>query len=189
MIPDNFKDSTQEPDVAANLSPLGCPQSVAQFAQEVVQASWSRDAYPRWGRSGNFPVLHIPAAFHRLQHSDFVGVFDVAAHWNAHRDARNFHADAFELLREISRGSFAFDRWVGGDDDFVDIARINARDEIANAQLIRTDTVQRRDGTVQDVEDSVEVLGLFDGRNVGRLFNYAHQALITSRAGAVNARI
>ena len=30
--------------------------------------------------------LHIPAAFHGFQHGDFVGVLDVAAHWNTHRD-------------------------------------------------------------------------------------------------------
>ena len=34
------------------------------------------------------------------------------------------------MLREIGGGGFAFDRWVGGDDDFVDVTGVNAGDEI-----------------------------------------------------------
>ena len=46
-----------------------------------------------------------------------------------------------------------------------------------------------RDRAVQDVEDSVEVLGLFYGGDVGRLFDYADQALVAGGAGAVDAGV
>ena len=39
------------------------------------------------GSSGPLAALHFPAAFHGLEHGDFVGVFDVAAYRNAHGDA------------------------------------------------------------------------------------------------------
>ena len=42
--------------------------------------------------------LHIPAAFHGLQHGDFVGVLDVAAHRDAHGDAGDLHPGPLELL-------------------------------------------------------------------------------------------
>jgi hypothetical protein len=42
---------------------------------------------------------------------------------------------------------------------------------------------------VEDVEDSVEVLGFVDGGDVGGLFDDANQALVAGCAGAVNAGI
>ena len=42
---------------------------------------------------------------------------------------------------------------------------------------------------MQDVVNTVEVLGLFDSGNVGGLFDHANHALVARRAGAVNARI
>jgi hypothetical protein len=49
--------------------------------------------------------------------------------------------------------------------------------------------MQRRDGAVQHVVDAVEVLGLFDRSDVGRLFDHAHQALIACGAAAIDARV
>src|ERR1700751_4803013 len=45
--------------------------------------------------------LHVATAFHGFEHGDFVGVFDIAANRDSHRDAGHFHSGAFELLREI----------------------------------------------------------------------------------------
>ena len=67
-------------------------------------------------------ILHIPAAFHRFQHGDLVGVFDVAADWDTHRDPRYLHARSLKLLREIDGGRFPFDSRVGGEDDFIHMA-------------------------------------------------------------------
>ena len=61
--------------------------------------------------------------------------------------------------------------------------------EVRDAELFGADAVQRGDRAVQDVEDSVEVLGLFDGGDVGGLLDHADQALVASGAGAVDARI
>lgn len=85
--------------------------------------------------------LHISTAFHRFQHGDFVGVFDVAADGNAHRDAGNFHPSALELLREISRCGFAFDGGIGGHDHFVYVSLIDASNEVRDAQLFGADSV------------------------------------------------
>jgi hypothetical protein len=42
---------------------------------------------------------------------------------------------------------------------------------------------------VQDVEDAVEVFGLFDGGDVGGFLNHADHALVAGCAGAVEARV
>ena len=42
---------------------------------------------------------------------------------------------------------------------------------------------------MQNVEDAVEMLGLFDGGDVGGLFDDTHQPLVARGAGAIEARI
>ena len=133
--------------------------------------------------------LHIPATFHSFQHGDFVGVFDVATDRDAHSDAGNFHSRALELLRKVHGSSLAFDRGIGRKDDLVDIALFHAGNQIADAQLLRADSVQRRDRPVENMEDSVEVLGLLDGRDIGGFFDHAHQSLVTRGTSAVDAGI
>src|SRR3981081_1284915 len=160
--------------VAGRLS-IRREQSVAQDAHEIV--------HPR------SKYLQLPSAFHGFQHGDFVRVFDVAADGDAHRDAGNFDAHALELLREIRGSGFAFDRGSGGDDDLVDSAGVDAGDEVRDSQLLRTYSVQRGDGSVQDVEDAVKVLGLFNGSDVSGFFDDADQTLVAGGAGAIGAGV
>src|ERR1700726_1720057 len=42
---------------------------------------------------------------------------------------------------------------------------------------------------MQNVEDTIEVLGLFDGGDVGGFFDHADKALVARGTGAVNAGI
>ena len=42
---------------------------------------------------------------------------------------------------------------------------------------------------MQHVINAVEMLGLFNGGDVGRFFDDANQPLVAGRAGAINARI
>ena len=42
---------------------------------------------------------------------------------------------------------------------------------------------------MEDMVDAVEVLGLFDGGDVGWLLDHAHQSLVAGGAGAVDAGI
>src|SRR5256885_17219185 len=92
-------------------------------------------------RRGKMPILQLATAFHGFQHSDLVGVFDVASYRDSHSDARDLHSGRLELLREINRGGFAFDSGIGGEDHFIHAAGFDAGEEIRNAELIRTDAV------------------------------------------------
>jgi hypothetical protein len=134
-------------------------------------------------------LLQLAAAFHGLQHRDFVGVFDITADGDAHGDAGDFHADALELLREIGSGRFAFNGRIRREDDFVDVAGVDPRQEISDAKLLGANAVQGRDGSVEDMVDAVEVLGLVDGGDVGGLFDDADQTLVARGAGAVDAGV
>ena len=48
---------------------------------------------------------------------------------------------------------------------------------------------KRRQRAVQHVIDAVVVAGLFDGGDVGRLLDHAHQPLVARRTGAIDAGI
>ena len=135
------------------------------------------------------PRLHIAAAFHRFQHGDFVGVLDVAADGNPHGDSGHLHADPLELLREIDGRRFPFHCGIGGKDHLVYVPRIHTRDEIGDAELLRADPMQRRNGSVEDVEDSIEMFRLVDRGDVSGLFYNTDQALVSRRTGAIYARI
>ena len=42
--------------------------------------------------------LTYSTAFHSFQHRNFIGVLNVAAHGDAHRDPRDLHSSALQLL-------------------------------------------------------------------------------------------
>ncbi len=72
-----------------------------------------------------------------------------------------FTPRTLELMRKISRSRFAFNRRIRRHDDLIDVASIDAGNQIRDAQLLGPNPVQRRDGTVQHMEHSVEMLGVF----------------------------
>src|ERR1700721_4806728 len=87
-----------------------------------------------------------------LQQNKFIGVLNVAAHGDAHRDPRDLHSSALQLLGKISSRSFALNRWIRRNDDFVNSARVDASNEVRDAQLLRSDSVQGRDASGENRE-------------------------------------
>ncbi|SPE30065.1 hypothetical protein SBA2_480006 [Acidobacteriia bacterium SbA2] len=135
--------------------------------------------------------LHFPAAFHGLQHGNFVGVFDVAAYGNAHGDAG--HAQSLslplQLLGQVGGGGFAFDGGIGGEDDFFDFSAADPADQVGDAQLLGSYAVQGRNRAVEHVVDAVKMPRLLDCGNVGGFLHDADDLLIPGRAAAVDAGI
>jgi hypothetical protein len=89
----------------------------------------------------------------------------------------------------MHRRGLAFDRGIGSDDDFVQIAALYPSHQRWYAQLFRANAVQRGNGSVQDMVHTVIKSGFLDGSNVRGLFYHANQPLIAGRAGAIAARI
>jgi hypothetical protein len=52
--------------------------------------------------------LYFPPSFHRLQHGDLIGIFDVAPYWDPHRNPRNAQALSSQLVRQLGGGGLAF---------------------------------------------------------------------------------
>ena len=83
-----------------------------------------------------------------------------------------------QLLREIGCGGLAFDRGIGCEDNFVNVARLDAADQVVDPQLLGADAVQGGERSVQDVIGTVEVFGFLDCGDVGGLFDHADEALV-----------
>jgi hypothetical protein len=92
-----------------------------------------------------------------------------------------------DLGAEIDGGGFAFGGGGEGEDDFVDLGE--AGEEVADAELLRADTADGREGAVEDVIDAVVGASLLDGGDVGGLLDDADEALVAGGAGAVGAGI
>ncbi len=95
-----------------------------------------------------------------------------------------------KFMRDVVGGGFAFGGWTGGEDDLVDLGEVTgASQQVGNTELLRSDTIHRRERSVEDVIDTVVVARPLDGSDVGWLLEYADQALIACRICAVVAGI
>src|ERR1700730_14638289 len=95
----------------------------------------SRSEYPLSAAvwlTKNFP-LELSPSFHGLQHGDLVGVLNVAAHRDSHRDARHLQPLPAELSREIGRRGFALHRGIGGQNHFIHLPAIHSPHQVGDS--------------------------------------------------------
>jgi len=90
---------------------------------------------------------------------------------------------------EPGGGGFSFEGGAGGEDDFIDFAALDAGEQVGGAELVGTDAVERREGSVEDVVDALIGAGAFDGGNRGGLFDDADETQVAGGAGAVGAGV
>src|ERR1017187_2387569 len=165
------------------------------------------------------PSLELAPAFHGAGHGDFVGVLDVGAGGDAGGNAGDAQRgrDAVDLSREVSRGGFAFGGGRGCEDDLADgsgletlgvqrdrvrrgvIGRLGrcgvglaygeARQQVGDAELLRTNAADGRKRAVQHVVNAVVAARLLDGGDVGGLFHDTDDVLVADGAGAVAAGV
>ena len=141
------------------------------------------------GRVIGKDMAYVAAIFHRARHRHLVGVFEVGADGNPHRDPRHADAERLQQPRQIERGRFALDGRIGRDDHFVRLPLAHARQQSLDLQIVGTDAVQRRQRAHQHVIDAAELARLLDDRDVLRLLDDADQPLVAGRAGAERAGI
>ena len=65
--------------------------------------------------------------------------------------------------------------------------RVGALEQLADAQPVRTDAVDRRDGAVEDVVEALELARPLEGEDVERLLDDAQPGLVAARVAADRA--
>src|SRR5262249_11095453 len=104
---------------------------------------WDVHACPMHAARQRGLPLHFPAALHRLVHRELVGVLDVGSDGDARRDAGDGDAERLEELREVNRGRLPLDVRVGCEDDFLDAAVADAREQLLDLQIVGPYALER----------------------------------------------
>jgi len=121
--------------------------------------------------------------------SHFIGCLEQTAGRKTEGDARDCESERFQLLGHITSRGITFYIGAERENDLARFVALGAFDQRRDAQLFRSDAVQRRNPAHQCVVHAAKRRGLFQGENVVRPFNDTNQRLIASRAGARVARI
>ena len=91
----------------------------------------------------NIILLEVPTAFDRLQQRDFIGILDVHSNRYSVGDPRHAGSKRFQLIRQINGGGFSLDGRIGGKNDFLNAAELDAIDKLLRANIGRPYPVER----------------------------------------------
>src|SRR4029077_10383541 len=98
-------------------------------------------------------------------------MFESAAGWEAMSDTGYCYAQRRERFGKVVRDRFAFDVRTQGEDDFRRRLCLHPGEQFVDAELFRTDVVQRSDAAAEDVVAAPEGARSLDGEDVGGLLD------------------
>src|SRR5437764_5079649 len=92
---------------------------------------------------------HVAAALQGARQRNFVGVLEVASDRKSARNLRDPNAQGTQEPGEVHGGRLAFDVRVGGEDDLGHLLALQASEQLADFQVVRTYPFNRRERAVQ----------------------------------------
>src|SRR5512132_1336079 len=125
--------------------------------------------------------------FERTPQGHLVGVLKVAANWQSTSKPRDAQPHRLEQSRQIGRGGFALQVGVGGDDHLGDLAIRQPRQQLANAQVVRTHALDRADGAAEYVVTATEFPRPLDRDHILGLLNDTDHSRIAAWVAADTA--
>src|SRR5690625_1860639 len=136
-----------------------------------------------WAKPAKLNIELAPAG-KSAPEGDFIGVFQIAAHWQARRQPRHRQPHRFEHARQIRSGGFTFQVWIGGDNYFVYFAAGQAREQLPHPQVIWPHALDRADCPTQHVIAAAELTRALDCDHVFGLFHHANDFFCAFGIGA-----
>src|SRR5262249_8265491 len=112
-----------------------------------------------------------------------------AADGQAARDPGDPKADRPQQLGEVDRRGLALDARVRGEDDLLDAAAVEARQELAHLEVLRPDAVERGERAEEHVIAPAELAGALEGQEIVGLFHDTEGAALPRRIAADPAGI
>src|SRR6188768_413254 len=128
--------------------------------------------------TGTAPAREGPAE------RDLVGVLEITTHGQSTRQPGHGQPHRDQHPGEIRRSRVALDVRVHGQDDLRDRAVVEPGDQLAHAQLLGADAVERRDCAAEHVVAAPELAGALDRDHVLGLLDHADQRVVTARVAA-----
>src|SRR5262249_32249512 len=145
--------------------------------------AWSTPEKRTYGRTVQPGVRALErfAAVDGAGKGRIVNEFKGPAHWEPSSKSRDSTTRLRDGASNVEGGGVPLDGRVRGDNEFADVSVTNAGGEIAQVQIFRADSVDRRQDTVEDVVKTPVVTGPFHDDHVLRLCHDADQLPVTGR--------
>src|SRR5205823_11706142 len=106
---------------------------------------------------------------------DLASGFQAAASWQASSDSRHSHQLFFQKIDKVICGRFTFD--IGGKrkNNLRNLFSIQTFEQFLDPKILGTNMIERRNSSSKRMVSATESARLFQGKNVGRLFDNAEQ--------------
>lgn len=85
-----------------------------------------------------------PPCSQGLRQRALIKVIQLTTHWEAVGELGDAHGIALKPFGDVVRGGLAFERGIHGQHHFVDAASSDPLDQLADGQVFRTNSVERR---------------------------------------------
>ena len=118
--------------------------------------------------------IDLAASLQSPTEGQLVGVLEVAAHRETAGDPRHLHRQRLEQRRQVHGRGVTLDVGVGAQDHLGDAFTVDARQQLADLQLIGADPLDGTDGAHEHVVAAAVLAGLLHGHDVAGLLNHAH---------------
>src|SRR5680860_1553187 len=121
-------------------------------------------------------LIYCSSPFESSSQGHLVGILEVTAYRQSTSKSRHAQPHRFEQPREIGRGGLPLEVRVRRQDDFGDHPIGQACHQLADAQVVRADPLDRRDRATEHVVAATELAGAFDRDDVlGLLHDTDHR--------------
>src|SRR4030066_26823 len=126
----------------------------------------------RFSSSNKFVVYsgssHVTPPRQRTRQRAAISGLKFAPYGHPIGDARGADIAGMRQLADVVRSGFALDRQVGGENDFFHLPFVEQRLKTMDADLVRPDSIERRQPSHEHEIVSMVGTGLLDGRKMGR---------------------
>src|SRR5216683_5267631 len=115
--------------------------------------------------------LERPPALQRSADRHLVRILEISAHRKTARETRHANSVSRQQLRDVHRRCLALEIRIRRHDELIDPATADARHELRDLEVIRTDAVHRRDGAVEHVIATLVLTGALDREHIQGLLD------------------
>ncbi len=98
------------------------------------------------------------------------------------------HGMQCEALDEVMRRRLAIERGIHREDDFIDVAAGDSRNKRVDAQILRTNAIERREPPAKNVKPARKKPRPFKRPKIGNILHHTEHARIAARITAYPAR-
>lgn len=133
--------------------------------------------------------LEFPAALERAREGDVVGVFEVGAAGQATGEACHLHAGRANEPLDEHGSCFTLKAGIGGHDDLLDYAILQAENQFSDVDIFRANTVHRIEDAVKHVILAAVAARTVDCEHIKWLFDDADDGAVAAFIRAVAAGV